>query len=693
MQYSELQTAVRAYAQTATRACSSQATAATAHDDLFHIVRSVGEECQTEEELYRVVQRPHFNLYDGFEPSGRMHIAQGIFKAVNVNKCTSGGNATFIFWVADWFGLMNDKMGGDLEKIKTVGRYFINVWTAAGMDIKNCQFRWTSDEITRNAAEYWPLTLDIARVFSISRVKKCCTIMGRAENTLSCAQILYPLMQCTDIFFLKADVCQLGVDQRKVNMLAREYCDASGRKQKPVILSHHMLLGLKEGQGKMSKSDPDSAIFMEDTVDDVRRKITNAYCPKVATAGATKDSELFLERDDLANPCLDYVRYIVLSPENASFQAGSKTYRRWEDVRYDFLNDSLSEHDLKEGLIRELNRLLDPVRRHFSENEEARNLLKLIGEYKEDNTSLASSSTRAEVGAGKVVFAPHAREQVTIDAVLRCWNALQPGSVLWFQDWSDLTDNRLNGNRKAIDAYYTVLRGALNTLAPVLMKDVRIIIQSELIISQASPYWISAINAGRAMHLGDVEEALGKEVEQASQVVSFLMHVADMLACGPQLEVVCFEDDKSRHLRAQKYIQSTGLNCAISVQPWTPLVMQREDDGHLWVGEAEGAVNSKVKKSFMEPQNISFCPILSYLQAFHGSGRIPFSFCLQRKAENGGDITYTSFDKLVADFADGSLHPGDFKPNAQKHLNALLAPLRACDKQALKTLEQAAKKK
>ena len=30
--------------------------------------------------------------------------------------------------------------------------------------------------------------------------------------------------------FLKADICQLGVDQRKVNMLAREYCDAAGRK-------------------------------------------------------------------------------------------------------------------------------------------------------------------------------------------------------------------------------------------------------------------------------------------------------------------------------------------------------------------------------------------------------------------------------------------------------------------------------
>ena len=42
--------------------------------------------------------------------------------------------------------------------------------------------------------------------------------MGRLENKLTAAQILYPLMQATDIFFLKADICQLGVDQRKVTL-------------------------------------------------------------------------------------------------------------------------------------------------------------------------------------------------------------------------------------------------------------------------------------------------------------------------------------------------------------------------------------------------------------------------------------------------------------------------------------------
>jgi tyrosyl-tRNA synthetase len=99
-------------------------------------------------------------------------------QAINVNKCTASGG-TFVFWVADWFALMNDKMGGDLDKIKDVGRYFVEVWTAAGMDMSKVEFRWASDDITQKADTYWPQMLDIARRFTLARVNKCCTIMGR----------------------------------------------------------------------------------------------------------------------------------------------------------------------------------------------------------------------------------------------------------------------------------------------------------------------------------------------------------------------------------------------------------------------------------------------------------------------------------------------------------------------------------
>lgn len=46
----------------------------------------------------------------------------------------------------------------------------------------------------------------------------------------------------------------------------------------------------------MSKSDPDSAIFMEDTAKDVERKIKKAFCPEKIVEG---------------NPILDYCKSII----------------------------------------------------------------------------------------------------------------------------------------------------------------------------------------------------------------------------------------------------------------------------------------------------------------------------------------------------------------------------------------------
>jgi hypothetical protein len=61
----------------------------------------------------------------------------------------------------------------------------------------------------------------------------------------------------------------------------REYAKDKKMRFRPTIISHHMLMGLKEGQEKMSKSDPDSAIFMEDAAADVSDcyPLTHTYLP------------------------------------------------------------------------------------------------------------------------------------------------------------------------------------------------------------------------------------------------------------------------------------------------------------------------------------------------------------------------------------------------------------------------------
>ncbi len=179
-------------------------------------------------------------------------------------------------------------------------------------------------------------------------------------------------MQCADIFFLKADICQLGMDQRKVNMLAREYCDDIGRKEKPVIISHHMLMGLKQGQAKMSKSDPDSAIFMEDKEDDVKRKIKKAFCP-----------EKIIEE----NPIMDYCRYIIFEKfdtftiQRDAKNGGDISFRTYDELKESYVNGDIHPGDLKNSVADAINTILQPVRDHFEKDPYARKLLETIKQY------------------------------------------------------------------------------------------------------------------------------------------------------------------------------------------------------------------------------------------------------------------------------------------------------------------------
>src|SRR3989338_9393057 len=249
------------------------------------LIKQVGEEIVTEEELKTLLEtKKHPIAYDGFEPSGNMHIAQAILRTINVNKMIKAG-IKFKMLVADWFAWMNNKFDGNLNKITMTGKYFIEVWKACGMDVKDIEFVWSKDLVRQEG--HWKTTIDIARHSTVQRILRTSQIMGRrSTETLSAAQVIYPCMQAADIFHLKCDICQLGMDQRKVNILAREIGPKIGF-WKPVIVSHHMILGLgrpttnsKDSADilldlKMSKSKPDSAIFMTDSEEEIKRKILN----------------------------------------------------------------------------------------------------------------------------------------------------------------------------------------------------------------------------------------------------------------------------------------------------------------------------------------------------------------------------------------------------------------------------------
>ncbi len=348
------------------------------------VVKSFAAEIVTEDELREVFSsNEHPVAYDGFEPSGIAPVHFGVYRAKIIKKMLGIG-IHFKLYLADYFAYLNNKMGGDIESIRNVGKYFVEVWKAAGIDTSKVEIIWSKDLISDTS--YWERFMKVGRVVSLDRAKRAITIMGRKEGEkVSAGQIFYPIMQVTDIFQMGIDICQLGIDQRKANILAREVAVKFGWKV-PVIVSHPLLIGLrgmppdlKSGdestlmQYKMSKSDPKNSIFVHDTFDQIRQKINGAYCPERITDG---------------NPMIDYAEKIIIDDKNAPITI-ARPQKFGGDIELKDFNELLSYYkegklhpaDLKNFVAEGIEKEVKPIREHFEKNIEAKELYEKVKNY------------------------------------------------------------------------------------------------------------------------------------------------------------------------------------------------------------------------------------------------------------------------------------------------------------------------
>jgi len=331
------------------------------------IKRAPTEEVVTEEELRKLLetkQRPV--AYDGFEPSGFLHLGSGILRAIKINDLLEA-KVDFILWIADWFGYINNKMGGDLELIKKVGEYFIEGWKACGIDTKKIKILWTSDAVKDDS--YWKGVIDVAKNVTIQRAIRASPTMGRSEAEMRyMAQLLYPMMQIWDPFYIGADILQLGMDQRHATILSRELASKLGQTLR-VCVHHHLLIGLQgtggrmgqeiatlQAEDKMSKSKPQTAIFIHDSRKEIEEKINNAFCPEKAVEG---------------NPILEIWKYIILRKfdsrtiKRPSKFGGDLEIQKYEELEDLFRKGKLHPLDLKKETSLALDEILTPVRKHF----------------------------------------------------------------------------------------------------------------------------------------------------------------------------------------------------------------------------------------------------------------------------------------------------------------------------------------
>ncbi|MBC8252126.1 MAG: tyrosine--tRNA ligase [Candidatus Nitrosopelagicus sp.] len=320
-------------------------------------------------ELFKTNSSPKH--YIGLEISGFLHLGSLISTGFKINDFVKAGVKCTVF-LADWHTLINDKLGGDWETISKVSKYYQNAFKLV---CPNAEIILGS-KLYEEKSEYWTELIKFTKHMSLARTMRTLTIMGRSEDDkkIELANLLYPAMQAVDIHYLDVDIAHAGMDQRKIHMLVREIFPKKKWKV-PVAVHHKLLPGLAKPTDtnnsqileKMSKSDPNSGVFIHNTDDEIKKKISKAWCE---------------EANIQNNPLLEIARTVILHEftemkvERPEKFGGNVSYTNYDQLETDFAGKKLHPGDLKQTVGNYLVKIISPIREKLDLSEELYEVIK-----------------------------------------------------------------------------------------------------------------------------------------------------------------------------------------------------------------------------------------------------------------------------------------------------------------------------
>ena len=309
--------------------------------------------------------------YVGFEPSGKAHIG---WKVLSLQlKRMLEADANVLIFLADWHAWVNDKFEGNMEDIQQTAVYMEETFRALldypeeGDGPGQLRFYWASQLM--DSGDYWARVLRCSKGATLPMVRKTFTIMGRdeASSDHDLSKFYYPAMQAADIFELDIDVAIGGMDQRKAHMFMRDM--ASKWNWKKATCLHTPILSSLKASGirmdsfdhKMSKSDPNGALLLHDTLEQVQKKMKKAY----------------LDPEDEHSPVYELAEHVVF-PEfghvqvtpNPKFGEPS-TWNDLESFKSAVMDGTLHPFDAKMGVAAGVAAGLSSIAQHFEANPEA----------------------------------------------------------------------------------------------------------------------------------------------------------------------------------------------------------------------------------------------------------------------------------------------------------------------------------
>lgn len=312
------------------------------------------QEILTEKELREVLKKKNPSVYWGTMPTGSPHIAYFLPMLKIADFLKAGFKVKIL--ISDLHAALDGVSWEILDKRqKYYETLFPEVLKAIGVNAKNLEF--VKGSKIQFDKDYFNDLLKLSTITSQRDANKASSEVVKQSDNPKVAGLLYPLMQAIDEEYLKVDIQFGGLDQRKILVYAREYLPKLGYKSR-VELMNPIIPGLI-GK-KMSSSIEGSKIDMLDDEETVKKKIKGAEC----------------QEGNPDNGLMQFTKYVILpikQDKNKAFKVerpekfgGNLEYESYEKLEKDFIDKKLHPLDLKNALAKEINSLLEPIRKNKS---------------------------------------------------------------------------------------------------------------------------------------------------------------------------------------------------------------------------------------------------------------------------------------------------------------------------------------
>jgi len=315
------------------------------------ITRNLQEVISPEELKSLLKKKKSPSVYWGTMPTGSISIAY-FFPMLKIADLLKAGCKVKIL-IADLHAALDSVPWPMLEKRYNYYKEAIQlILKAIDVDTKKLEFVRGSDfQLDKN---YFHDVLKLSTISSIHDSTKAASeaVKTAQGDNIKLSGLIYPLMQALDEQYLDVDIQFAGIDQRKIQVYAREYLPKIGHKAR-IELMNPMIRGLI-GE-KMSSSVESTKIDLLNDEKEVLSRLQKAEFIE----GNGNNGVMAL---------LKYFIFILKSDKNESLTierpekfGGNLIYKTYEQLESDVIRKKIHPLDIKNAVAKEISKILKKV--------------------------------------------------------------------------------------------------------------------------------------------------------------------------------------------------------------------------------------------------------------------------------------------------------------------------------------------